>query len=235
MQSHASRRGLIGFLVATAAIALVLQAPSESLAQGSKPPVISLKSFIQEGIWQLDITWHAKDAYEDQDRSAKLDMTATARFILQQSDRRDDWGRWHVEKPQSSNLVYSGLLVNKNDKSRTEYSAAAGNPDAGVIFEVGGRTPGYQLVCSAAYPARIKNPLLGTMDTLVTVLSTDINREPPVFCAGPLPAAGQTIHGSLVFAADVPPFSSPLPRTRLGIQYVLQPVTSLAPLVPPKK
>lgn len=195
-------------------------------------PVISLKPFINTAMWQLDITWHAKDAWEDRDRSAKIDMTATARFVLMQSDKRDDWGRWHVEKLDSSNLALTGLLVNKNDKSRTEYTPAPGSPaDGSVTFEVGGRTPGYKLVSGVAYPMKIVNPLLGSMDSIQTLLTTDIHGDPPVFCTGPLPASGTTISGSLAFPAPVGPFvGSTPPNTRVGIQFVLKPYDKLAPL-----
>lgn len=198
----------------------------------AKVPVVSMKPFIATPMWQLDITWHAKDAWEDRDMSAKVDMTATARFVLRQSDKRDDWGRWHTEKLDSNNMAMAGTLVNKNDHSRTEFKSAPGSPaDGAVTFEVGGRTPGYQLVCSVALPIKIINPLMGTMDSLATLLTTDIHGGPPVFCNGPLPATGDTITGSLVFPAPVGPFvGSKPPNTRVGIQFVLKPFNALAPL-----
>ena len=224
----------------TLGIAAVLfaavQAPSESHAQASKPPVVSLKPFIQTGVWQLDITWTAKDAYEDEDWSATLELTATARFILRQTDRRDDWGHWHAEALQSGNLVLSGVLVHKSDHSRTEYRQdPSRKPEGGVLFDVGGATPGYQLTVNVAYPAKLTNPLLGTVDTVVNLQTTNILDSPPVFCTGPLPASGKAIHGSLVIPWETAPFVSPFPRAKVAIQYVLQPLTDLAPLVPPKR
>jgi len=200
-------------------------------------PVISLKPFISTAMWQLDITWRAKDAWESRDMSAKVDMTATARFVVMQSDKRDDWGRWHVEKLDSNNLALTGLLLNKNDKSRTEYRPDPGSPaDGGVSFEVGRGTPGYKLMCEIAYPIKIINPLLGSMDSIQTLLTTDIHAGPPVFCTGPLPASGTTISGSLVFPAPVGPFvGSTPPDTRVGISFVLKPYDKLAPLTPLKK
>jgi hypothetical protein len=236
MRHRAFHRPLIATLSSALLLGLVLLAPSGSMAQGSKPPVISLKSFIQEGLWQLDITWSAKDSYDDEDWSAKLDLTATARFLLHQSDKRDDWGHWHAESVQSGNMAYSGFIIRKPKNTRTDYRSDAGRGiDGGVLFDVGGRTPGYQLTVDMAYPAKVTMPISGPMDTLVNLQTTDIFKSPPVFCTGPLPASGQTIHGSLVLNWEVPPFNSPLPKTRVGIQYVLQPVTNLAPLVPPKK
>lgn len=218
-------------------LVLVLVAAIGTSLTSAAVPVIPLKPFISTAMWQLDITWHAKDAWEDQDMSAKVDMTATARFVLMQSDKRDDWGRWHVEKLDSSNLSLSGLLVNKNDKSRTEFKPAPGSPaDGGVTFEVGRGTPGYKLICGVAYPIKIINPLMGSMDSIATLLTTDIHAGPPVFCTGPLPASGDTISGSLVFPAPVGPFvGSTPPNTRLGIQFVLKPYDKLAPLTPMKK
>ncbi len=74
------------------------------------------------------------------------------------------------------------------------------------------------------------------MESLLTLLTTDISGGLPVFLTGPLPGSGTTIHGSLVVSTDVPPFGSgAIPRTRVGVQVVLQELAPLAPLVPPKK
>ncbi len=69
-----------------------------------------------------------------------------------------------------------------------------------------------------AYPIKIITPLFGSMDSPMTLLTTDIHGGPPVFCTGPLPATGDTISGSLVFPAAVGPFvGSKPPFTRVGI------------------
>lgn len=229
-------RPLTAASVVVVLLAPVFAAPSGTSAQAQKVPVISLKVFVAVPEWQLDITWSAKDAYEDADWSARLEMTATARYILKQSDKKDAWGCWHTERVQSDNMAFSGFLVNKNDGSRTDYKSTAG-PIMGdaAVFQVGVNTPGYQLDAGAAFPVKVTNPLIGSMDSLVSLLTTDIYRTPPVFCTGPLPSAGTTIHGSLVLPMEVPPFGSSLPKTRVGIQFVLQPFEPLAPLVPPKR
>jgi len=210
-------------------------ASAQAGAQGSKVPVSSLKTFTSVPEWVLDITWTAKDSFANADFTATMEMTATARFYLKQSDKSDAWGRWHVEKPHTANLSYSALLVNKHDKSRTEYRQSSTEPvDGGANFQVGVGA-GYQLDCEMAFPARLTNPLLGPIDTLLTLLTADISGAAPVRLGGLLPAKGTTIHGSAVFPAVVPPFGAePVPQTRLGIQFVLQ-EDPLAPLVSPKK
>jgi hypothetical protein len=236
-EARMNARGLTGIptlVLGTAVfLNLMLMAPSGASAQTSRPPVISLKAFTSVPEWVLDITWHAKDVFEDRDSSAGLELTATARFYLKQSDKTDAWGRWHVERAHSANLVMKSFLINKNDHSRTEWNPTGSMPDAGAIFEVGGKTPGYQLIVNAAFPVKILNPLMGSMDSIVTLQTNDVQESPPVFCSGPLPAAGKTISGSLVILSDVPPFGAgDVSRTRLGIQYVLRPLAELAPLVP---
>ena len=239
---HRTRVGLTVAVAAVALLSLAAAPPRSALVQGSTVPVISLKNFTSVSEWQLDITWTAKDAFEDADRSATLDMTATARLFLVQSDKTDAWGRWHVEKVQSWNLSIASLLVNKNDHSRTEYkSNPAGLIDGAAIFEVGGRTPGYQLISGIAFPVMISNPMIGPMDSIITLLTSDISGSTPVFLTGPLPAPGPrpsavaTIQGSVVFPMCVPPFcSDPIPTTRVGVQFVLKEVP-LAPLVPARK
>jgi hypothetical protein len=225
---------LRGGVAVLAALGIILSAVTP--LSSADIPVVALKPFISTPMWQLDITWHAEDAYEDQDMSAALDMTATARFILKQADRRDDWGRWHVEKADSHNMALTGHLINKNDKSRTQYTYAPGPVlAAGVNFEVGGRTPGYQLVCSVGFPIKINNPLIGAMDSMATLQTTDIHEGTPIFCSGPLPTSGEIISGSLVIPSAVGPFvGSTPPFTRVGIQFVLKPYNDLAPLTPIK-
>ncbi len=231
-----TRVGFAAGLAALSLLSLAVAPPLPSPGQGSRVPVISLANFTSVSEWQLDITWTAKDAFENADFSATLDMAATARLYLKQADKRDDWGRWHVEKVHSANLSIAGLLVNKHDHSRTEYKNDAGRPvDGSAVFEVGGRTPGYQVNGGFAYPVKLSNPMIGTIESLVTLLTTDISRTPPVFLTGPLPASGNRISGSAVIPMVVPPFGAePVPQTRVGIQYVVQEVP-LAPLVPPKK
>ncbi len=226
-------------LTAVAAVSLLTLAvapPRRALAVGSQVPVIPLTRFTSVSEWQLDITWTAKDTFENADFSASLNMTATSRLYLEQSDKMDAWGRWHVEKVHSANLSMASLLVNKHDHSRTEYKNAAALPvDGSVIFEVGGRTPGYQLVGNFAFPVKISNPLMGTFDSLIALQTTDISGGVPVFLTGPLPIAGTRITGSAVSPMTVPPFGAePVPKTRVGIQYVLEEVP-LAKLVPPRK
>ena len=235
MRSYLLSRALVGGAAFLMALGFIVTVDTPLIH--AEVPVVSMKPLIAIPMWQLDITWHAKDTYEDQDRSAKLDMTATARFILKQSDRRDDWGRWHVESLDSSNLALTGSLINKNDHSRTEYKNNLGLPaDGGVTFQVGGLTPGYQLDVGVAFPIKITNPLIGSMDSLQTLLTSDVDASPSVFCTGPLPVTGDTISGSLVIPAPVGPFvGSTPPKTRVAIQFVLKPFDTLAPLTPVKK
>ena len=217
--------------------ALGLIAAAGTSLTSATVPVVSMKPFMSAHFWQLDITWHAKDAYQDQNMNANLDMTATARFILEQKDRRDDWGRWYAAKPDSHDLALAGVLIIRNDHSRTDYKSAPGAPiDGSATLQVGGRTPGYQLDCSAAYPIKVLSPLLGTMDSMLSLLTSDIHAGRPVFCTGPLPTTGDTISGSMAFPAAVGPFvGSKPPFTRVGIQFVLKPFNDLAPLTPARK
>jgi hypothetical protein len=220
--------GAVGLVLALSATLYIVGSSGTAAAV----PAATLRPFLANAFWQLDITWHARDTYQDEDMNATLDMTATARFILKQSDKRADWGRWHVERADSHNLAMTGVLVSRNDGSRTEYRSNPAPPlDAGVTFEVGGATPGYRLTCSVGYPLKMTNPMLGTVDSMLNLQTTDIHGGPPVFCTGPLPASGSTIQGSLVFLAAVPPFvGSKPPFTRVGVQYVLKPFNDLAPL-----
>lgn len=227
---------VLGGGAAILAALAIITAAGASLTSAAVP-VVSMKPFISAHFWQLDITWHAKDAYQDQDRNATLDMTATARFILEQTDRRDDWGRWYAGKADSHNLALTSVLINRNDHSRTDFKSVPAAPfDGGATLQIGGRTPGYQLDCSVAYPIQVLNPLLGTMDSIQTLLTSDIHAGRPVFCTGPLPATGDTISGSMAFPAVVGPFvGSKPPFTRVGIQFVLKPFNDLAPLTPARR
>ena len=212
---------------------LMLMAPSGASAQSPNPPVISLKAFTSVSEWVLDITWHAKDAYEDRDFSAGVELSATARYYLKQLDRKDGWARWETQSAQSFNITYAGFWMKKSNGERLDYKSTNGPlMDAVANFQVGGKTPGYQLVCQAVFPVKV-TPDMGAPMPLM--LDTTEMGGPPRFCTGPLPASGTTIHGSLVILASVGPFgTTAAPRTRLGIQYVLKPLAELAPLVPKK-
>lgn len=220
--------------------AAVLSPSSRVSAQADNPSAATLKKFISVAEWQLDVTWTAKDSFENKDVTANLEMTATARFILAQADKTEGvWARWRVAKSVSDNLSIDGVLVDRHDDSRTEFKSAGTRAfDAGVMFSVGGRTPGYDLNCTTAFPIKLINSRIGTRESLVTLLTTDIRGPAPVAVTGPLPTSGKTIiHGSLVIPMAVPPFAAqPIPSTRVGVEFVLQPyVDSLAPLVPTRK
>ena len=218
-------------------LASIFTTPPGTSAQPSNVPVVSLKRFIAVPKWALDITWSAKDAYEDADRSGKVEMTATARYILNQRDKKDAWGRWDVESVKSYNLVFNGSLVFKNKGQRNEWRGAAGPmTNLGAAFEVGGDTPGYRLTLVTAFPTKATGTGMGTMDGILTLGTSVPGSNPPSSAAGPLPDTGTTIHGSLAFPWIVPPFGlSPLPKTKVGVQFVLQPIEDIPPLVPLKK
>jgi hypothetical protein len=237
MKVHLWNRTLTSASAAAVFLVLAFGAPSGDSAQATKPPVVSLKKFISETTWQLDITWSANDTYEDADWSSKLEMTATARYVLKQKDKKDAWGRWDANSLQSENITFTGFQVNKHDHSRTDYKSTSEPvlPGAGATFEVGGETPGYRLNCGVAFPIKITYPRLGTMDFALSLLTADIyNGTPSGFCQGPLPSAGQTIHGSLVVPMPIPPIDAHR-KVRVGVQFVLQPLAPLEPLVPRKK
>lgn len=228
-------------LTSTSAVVVLLASVFATLpaasSQTSKIPVISLKRFIEVPKWALDITWSAKDAYEDADTSGKVEMTATVRYILNQRDKKDAWGRWDVESVKSYNLVYNGSLIFKKTGQRCEWKSTAGPvTNLGAAFEVGGSTPGYRLTLVTAFPTKSTCTGMGTMDGILALVTWVPGSNPPVSAEGPLPSTGTTIHGSLVLPCDVPPFGlSPLPKTRVGIQFVLQPIEVIPPLVPLRK
>lgn len=223
-------------LAAAAPLALILTGAPGNPAQGQVPTVVSLKSFIDVETWQLDITWSAKDAFEDATWSAKLDMTATARYILKRGDKQDAWGRWHVESPQSGNMAFTAFLINKPSHSRDSYQGTgAPKPTGAATFDVGRGTPGYRLACLGVFPVRGNTAGLGTFESRVALNTMDMFKGANGICTGPLPSAGQTIHGSLTIPLPIAPFVPPLPYSRVGIQYVLQPLANLAPLLPPGK
>lgn len=205
------------------------------MAAPDKPPVISLKNFTTVKEWALEITWHAKDSFEDEDYRAELDMTATARLYLTCLDHKDAWGRWESQKQQTSSLVYKASLLDKRNGQRMDYQGLQTPPLMSVAnFQIGGKTPGYQLVCQVMYPALVKGPPFGSMDSPLMLTTTEMGPK-PVFCTGPLPDKGTTISGSTIIQAPVPPFgTSKTHQTRLGIQFVLTPSIELAPLKPVK-
>lgn len=217
-------------------IALWITLMTAGLAASKKPAVISLKDFTSVKEWVLEITWHAKDTFQDSDFSAKLDMSASARFYLKRLDHQDAWGRWEVQKLQASNLVYKANLIDKRRGQGLDYQGLSTPPLMSVAnFQVGGETPGYQLACQVMFPAQVKGPPLGSMDSPLMLTTTQMGPK-PVFCTGPLPESGTTISGSAVIQAAVTPFgTSRAPQTRVGIQYVLKPYIELAPLTPLKK
>jgi hypothetical protein len=219
----------LGLLVLAAAT------PRETLAQAAAPPVISLKSFTSVPEWQLDITWHARDSFEDEDFRAGLDMTVTASYFLKRLDKTDSWAEWEIQQTKATNVAFSSFLLDKRNGQRLEYQRTAQPPiSTAANLQVGGQTPGYQLVCEGLFPLKTTQPQLATFETPLHLGTTELG-DVPRFCTGPLPAPGSTIAGSTVVLAVVPPFgSSRAPRTRVAIQYVLQPVP-LAPLVPPTK
>jgi len=212
---------------------LLVLATTGGFGQPAPPPVISLKDFTSVSQWVLEITWNAKDTFEDGDYRAGLEMTATARFQLKRLDSQDAWARWESQKEQGSSLVYTGFLVDKRNGQRLDYKGTNASPLMAVAnFQVGGSTPGYQLVCQAMFPAEVTGAGMTAMNSPLTVTTTEMGAVPR-FCTGPLPASGTTISGSTVIPGDIPPFgTSRAPRTRVGIQYVLTPVIALAPLKP---
>ncbi len=197
-------------------------------AQFKKPPVISMKEFTSVKTWALDITWQAEDSFENGDFQTKLKLTATARFYLKRLDQQDAWGRWEGQKEHSTNLGYTAHMLDKRNGQRLDYKGGLDAPLMAVAnFQVGGETPGYQLVCQLMFPAQVTGGGMGSMLSPLTLLTTELGQKPR-FCAGPLPASGTTISGSSVNIADIPPFgASAIPKTRVGIQYVLQPVIEL--------
>jgi hypothetical protein len=221
-------------LGSAALMGVLLMAPSGASAQATKSPAISLKAFTSVPEWVLDITWHAKDAYEDGNFSAGVELTATAQYYLKQLDRKDGWGRWETKSARSFNITYASFWLKKSNGERLDYKSTSGPlTDAVANFQVGGNTPGYQLVCQAVFPVKVTPAMAAPM---ALMLDTTEMGGPPSFCTGPLPASGTTIHGSRVILANVGPFgTNPVPKTRLGIQYVLKEhVAELAPLWPKK-
>lgn len=218
-------------------LALLLTAHPGTSAQAPVPPVISLKKFIDVSQWQLDVTWSGKDAYSNANQTAKLELSATARFILKQLDKKDAWGRWQALSVQSQNCHFSSSVADNRGAWRTDYKSTAG-PVTGpaAVLQVGGNTPGYQLNCQVAFPVQGTGTQMGTFPTFVVLTTQGVGTTGSLeSCSGPLPAGDANIHGSLTIPMDIAPFVAPLPKTRVGIQVVLQPLVALAPLVPKTK
>lgn len=195
--------------------------------------VISLKSFIECKYWQLDITWSARDSFEDKDYRGEVETTGTARYILKQLDRQDAWGHWQALKEVSANLSYRGFLLNKHNGKRTDYKQKGGPLVVAVAdFQVGGMTPGYMLTCQATYPAEMRDADAGIMDCPITMAACEMETPPPQgVLNGPLPESGTTIHGSRVFLRPIPPFVGSTPGyTRVGVTFVLRPSPAGKPL-----
>ena len=229
---------LAGSFTGLVLVTFGLTGPRAASAQNTRIPVVSLKSFTSESEWQVDITWNAKDAYEDKDWSAKVELTATASYVLKQLDKQDASGHWQALSVKSSNIAYTSFLANKHTGHRLDYKSTAGPLLAAMAdLLVGSNTPGYLITLMAAFPVKLSGQP-GFSDVVQTL--TTVEQDTPGLsgvCSGPLPAQGMTITGSTVIPFIVAPFgSSAAPKTRLGIHYVIRPVPeALAPLVPPKK
>jgi len=229
------KSGIRKRLAVAVLIALICIAPAAGFAQGSRVPVTSLKNFTNTPQYQLDITWSVTDSYEDKNYIAHVEMTATGRFLLKQTDKHDASARWYGGW-QSGNVTYTGTLIEKsNPPHKSEWKVSSTAPMSGypgADFIVGGNTPGYQLVAKTVFPVQVTTPY-GNYPTILTLLTLDVDTQK--YCTGPLPAAGSTIHGSMVIALPVEPFSGhPVKMSKVGVTYVLQPIEQLTPLVPPK-
>lgn len=215
-------RSIVFFL---ALVAVALAAPAR---------VINLKSFMEWEEWQLDITYQAKDTFENQDHVAELEMTATARYFLKRIHRSDAWGQWQAQECQTNNLAYRAVWQNKHRPSdRTEYVSKGSGPMIAPLadFQVGGATPGYMLVVNGGFPAQMKSGPSGVMDYPL-LLGTTVKDQPGLsgVITGPLPASGTLIQGSKVIPAEIAPFLTDVAgMTKMSIQYVLRPVP-LSPL-----
>ena len=194
-----------------------------SVAAQPKPP--DVESFIAVPTWQLDITWHARDTYEDRDYSAGLEMTATARYILKRIKKYDHRATWGAKALQSWNMAYSGFAVFKGTHRRDDYSANSKLIGAETEFIVGmPLKTEYEFLAYLETHLKWTSTAGGTQDSAVILPTWDMSNSASRQSSGPLPATANTITGSLVIPACVPPFcNDPIPFTRLGIQYVLQP------------
>lgn len=222
---------------ATLLLASLLAAPPPQPA----PPVISLKTFTSTPRWELNITWHADETYEDDRIKARLEMTATARFILERKSRADSYGHWESQKEQTSTCTYKAFVLYKKTGQRTDWTTSSPVPFSSVaVLQVGGQTPGYQLNSQVAFPGRGSGAGIPPMfaDQQPLMLTTHSLTGRPDACSGPLPDKGANISGSAVHPAPVGPFcgvGQPPPMARVGITYTIQPHIELAPLTPVKK
>ncbi len=147
--------------------AFICLATSMALAQGANIPVTSLKNFTSVEQWQLDITWRAKDSFEDDSWKAQVEMTGTARFILKQRNKSATAGYWGVESVQSANLSYTGSSTYKSRNEHVDYKAKGGPVMMGAAsLVVGAATPGYELGVTIAFPITFTD-IHGTHDSLL--------------------------------------------------------------------
>ncbi len=224
--------GLLSMTSKLLALTLILALPPASPAQANKIPVISLKKFIDVSSWQLDVTWTAQDSYQDADCNERLEMTVTARFIMNQRDKKDAYGRWEVIQAQSWNCGFNGYDADSHGRWRNNYKSNLGGTflSLGAFLIIGQETPGYWLHFGGMFPLRVSGAL--NLDAFVTLSSDDINQTHT--CEGPLPSSGLEIHGSYVISSPAPPIGSHRP-VKVAVQFTLTPVVDLAPLVPAKK
>ncbi|MBS2038881.1 hypothetical protein JST97_28120 [bacterium] len=198
------------------------------------PKVVDMRRFLDWPEWQLNITYHARDSYEDQNHTAELDMTATATYFLKRISRGEAWGQWQALDCQSNNLAYRAFWHAKHGPDMVDYSQKGGGPMVAPLadFQIGGSTPGYLLIVNGGFPAQMQSNS-GTLDCPL-VLGTTEKDQPGLsgVVTGPLPENGTQIQGSRVIPFEVPPFLKGSSRmTRMGIEYVLKPV----PLSPVSK
>jgi len=225
-------RGYRKRLAAAVLLVLICTMPWGASGQGTSIPAASLKNFTAVEQWQVDVTWSVRDSYEDASYSAHLEATATARFILKQDTHTDARAVWRVRGAQSAHATYTGFVVQKGTEHRTDHKLSSPVPViAWAEFQVGGRTPGYELTATAAFPAKRTDTISGTSDSQVSVMTGNpYEHGAAVLCMGPLPASGETIHGSREVPYALPPFGEGhIRRTKLSIEYVIQPLATPAP------
>ena len=202
------------------------------------PKVINLKKLLDSKIWRLDITYTAKDSFENREITAGLEMTATATYYLERLDRGEAWGHWQALNCQSFNHSYKSFRQNKHlVADRTEYHSKLGGTMIAPLadLQIGGATPGYMLIVNGGFPSEMRTQNGGALDHPL-LLGTTIKDQPGLsgVATGPLPESGTTIPGSRVIPFEIPPFLTGVAgMTRMGVEFVLQPDDRLAPLTPP--
>lgn len=221
------RRTLLALLCLTA-LALNRTARLEAT-----PKVIDLRRFLSLSEWQLDITYHARDSYEDRDHTAELDMTATATYFLKRINQGEAWGQWQALDCQSNNLSYRAFWHGKHGPDQQDYNSKAGGSMVAPLadLQIGGSTPGYMLIVNGGFPAEMRSNNAPPVDYPL-LLGTSQKDQPGLsgVVTGPLPESGNQIQGSRVIPFEITPFLKGSSRmTRMGIEYVLKPV-NLAPL-----